>query len=299
MALILALSLVIGLLLGLLGGGGSILLVPMLVYIQHVEPKVAVVTTFIIVGTTSFIAILPHARRESVCWQSGILFGLSGMLGAYFSAHQAAQFSATVLMVLFGVVCLFTGMMMLLEKKSSPQRLGTSLAQKCPLKLPLLRLLFDGALVGAFTGLVGVGGGFLIVPALTMLVGLSMQGAVGTSLLVILMNASAGLLGYSQHVDIDWQLTAVVTVGTICGSVLGAWWSGYVSPKMLRKFFGVMVIAIGGYVVKQSIIDWTWQDVYGVLQTVQNKTLYLDVFVGLLVLVFGYIAHKSKHGMHY
>lgn len=254
MLLTLSLSLVIGLLLGLLGGGGSILTVPMLVYLLPVEPKTAIATSFVVVGVSSLMALIPHARRRSVCWKSGLVFGLSGMLGAFACGRLAAHFSSDLLMTLFGLISLSTGLLMLKRHKGqvdTDSNMGP--VSVCPLKVPYLRVLFDGFFVGALTGMVGVGGGFLIVPALTLLVGLPMLGAVGTSLLIIVMNALAGLAGYSQHAVLDVDLTAQVTAGALLGSGLGAVMSGYVKPAWLRRGFGIMVVAVGLYVLTQTL----------------------------------------------
>lgn len=254
MFLTLGLAVIIGLLLGLLGGGGSILTVPMLVYVLHVEPKLAIVTSFVVVGVSSLMALIPHARRGSVCWKSGVLFGLAGMAGAFGGGRLAGHFSGDVLMTLFGLVSLSTGLLMLSGKRgdTQPNAVGqpTSI---CPLQVPFFRVLFDGFFVGGLTGMVGVGGGFLVVPALTLLVGLPMQGAVGTSLLIIAMNAVAGLSGYSQHVTLDWELTGLVAAGAIFGSALGAWLSAFVKPAVLRQAFGIMVMLVASYVLSQAL----------------------------------------------
>lgn len=253
MLLTLTLSLIIGLLLGLLGGGGSILTVPMLVYLLHIEPKTAITTSFVVVGLSSMLALIPHAKRHSVCWKSGIFFGVSGMIGAFAGGRLAAYFTSDLLMTLFGLISLSTGLLMLRRPKPqanispSKQRMNV-----CPLQVPYLRVLFDGFFVGALTGMVGVGGGFLIVPALTLLVGLPMQGAVGTSLMIIVMNAVAGLGGYSQHAELNLPLTIQVTGGALIGSAIGAILSGYIKPALLRRGFGLMVVAVGLYVLSQA-----------------------------------------------
>lgn len=256
MLLTLSLSLIIGLLLGLLGGGGSILTVPMLVYLLNVEPKTAIVTSFVVVGISSLMALIPHARRRSVCWKSGLFFGLSGMLGAFAGGRLAAHFSSDLLMTLFGLISLSTGLLMLRRTKGKADAdAKMEPLSVCPLKVPYLRVLFDGFFVGGLTGMVGVGGGFLIVPALTLLVGLPMHGAVGTSLLIIVMNALAGLAGYSQHAALDVPLTMIVTAGALVGSGLGAVISGYIKPAWLRRGFGVMVVGVGIYVLSQSLTE--------------------------------------------
>jgi len=136
MTLAIGLSLIIGLLLGLLGGGGSILTVPMLVYVLNINPKTAIVTSLVVVGTSSLIAIIPHARRRCVCWKNGFFFGLAGMLGVYGGGRLAGFFSGDVLMALFGLVTLTTGLAMLRVRK--PEAPCLSLRDNgvvCPVKI--------------------------------------------------------------------------------------------------------------------------------------------------------------------
>jgi len=254
MTLAVCLSLVIGLLLGLLGGGGSILTVPMLVYVLKIDPKIAIVTSLVVVGTSSLIAIIPHARRNYVCWKSGFFFGLAGMLGAYGGGRLAAFFSSEVLMALFGLVTLTTGLAMLRGRKSeAPEPCVQFGSTICPIKIAYPRILFDGLFVGILTGLVGVGGGFLIVPALVMFVGLPMQASIGTSLMIIAMNAIAGLVGYANHVSIDVDLTAIVTGGAVTGAIVGGSLSKQISAAVLRRLFGIFVIIVAAYVLYQSL----------------------------------------------
>jgi len=296
MILILILSGVIGLFLGLLGGGGSILTVPLLVYLLHIEPKKAIVTSFVVVGLSSLLALIPHARRGAVCWKSGTLFGLTGMAGAFGGGRLAGYFSGEMLMALFGLVCLLTGLLMLGGGKPQSQQSTVNAALPvCPLRIPYLRVLFDGFFVGALTGMVGVGGGFLIVPALTLLVGFPIKGAVGTSLLVIAMNALAGLSGYSQHVDLDLFLTATVAGGTLAGSAIGALLSVYLKPALLRRIFGLMVIVVAGYILSQSV---TPQLIISIDEWLINPDSPEWAAMGLLGLMLllriGFWIHKTK-----
>jgi hypothetical protein len=265
MILTLILAICIGLLLGLLGGGGSILTVPMLVYVLHVPPKTAIVTSFVVVGVSSLMALIPHARRGHVCWKSALVFGLAGMLGAFGGGRLAGHFSGEWLMVFFGTITLLTGLAMIFKKAPSETTVEQALPM-CPLQTPILRLLFDGVLVGGLTGLVGVGGGFLIVPALTLLVGLPMPAAIGTSLLVIVMNATAGLSGYANHARLDIELMVLVTAGAVCGSFLGGWLSNFISAAVLRRGFGWFVMVVAVYVLFNAL-SWqllasleVWQD---------------------------------------
>ena len=296
MLLTLSLAIIIGLLLGLLGGGGSILTVPMLVYLLHVEPKLAIVTSFVVVGISSLMALIPHARRGSVCWKSGLFFGLAGMVGAFGGGRVAVQFSSDLLMSLFGLISLFTGLLMLRGKRGEAKA-GAAIqpSSVCPIQVPFFRLLFDGFFVGGLTGMVGVGGGFMIVPALTLLVGLPMQGAVGTSLLIIAMNALAGLSGYSQHVALDWQLTGLVTAGAIFGSAVGGGLSAYVKPAALRKAFGIMVIGIAGYVLTQALTEQLLNSAQLWLADAKGPGMaVVGLLLALLVILIGRWIHKAE-----
>jgi uncharacterized protein len=247
-------SVLIGLLLGLLGGGGSILTVPVLVYALQVEPKTAILTSFVVVGLSSLTGIVQHARKRHVCWKSGLLFGFSGMSGAFAGGLAAGRLSSDILMAAFGLVTLATGLAMLRGQRPQPSPPATMPAvTECPEKIKLPRILFDGFFVGALTGLVGVGGGFLIVPALTLLLGLPMHAAVGTSLLVIVMNAAAGMAGYANHANLDLSLTVIFAGGAILGSWIGGYWSVRMGATQLRRAFGWFVLLIAGYVLYQSI----------------------------------------------
>jgi len=191
---LMGITLVVGLLLGLFGGGGSILLVPVLVYLVGLETKVAIATTLVVVGLTSLVAVLGHARASRVCWKNGWAFGLSGMLGAYGGARLAEYVPGNVLLLMFAMIMLGTALTMLFRRRdgSATDTEGSG----CPTRINLPAVLFDGFLVGMMTGLVGVGGGFVIVPALNLLGGLSIRAAIGTSLLIIVMNSAAALAGY-------------------------------------------------------------------------------------------------------
>lgn len=273
MTLVIGFALLIGLLLGLLGGGGSILTVPVMVYLVGLEPKTAIATSLVVVGTTSMVAVLGHARRGRVCWKTGYAFGLAGMAGAYGGGRLAALIPGNILLILFALVMLGTAGAMLAGRKEAVQAPGSPL---CPGRLNIPAVLFDGLLVGALTGLVGVGGGFVIVPALNLLGRLPMHAAVGTSLLVIAMNSGAALLGYAAHVSIDLQLVGVVTAAAVIGSLSGGLLSKKLSGNALRRGFGVFVIAIAGYLLYRELS-------FEVIAEVERLVLeHRDFFWGLL-----------------
>ena len=223
------------------------------------------------------------------------------MAGAYGGGRLAAYFSGEVLMAMFGLVTLATGLAMLLRPTAAnPVKayIGGGLPL-CPAQIPYLKLLFDGLLVGLLTGLVGVGGGFLIVPALTLLVGLPMPAAVGTSLLVIVMNASAGLGGYAAHVDLDLKLTAIVTGAAVAGAVFGGMLSTRISAAMLRRLFGFFVLAIAAYILSQALTKTLllnlghWLELH--IEFVQGVT---SLFIVLMVYRLGAWIHAHCQPRH-
>ncbi|MDG6105939.1 sulfite exporter TauE/SafE family protein [Dactylosporangium aurantiacum] len=236
----------IGVSLGLLGGGGSILAVPLLVYVAGLPAKEAIATSLLVVGATSAVAVVPHLRAGRVRWRTGLIFGLAGMTGAYTGGRLAAYIPAGVLLTGFAVMMLATATAMIRGRR------GTG-GEPAPRELPLPRVVADGVVVGLVTGLVGAGGGFLVVPALALLGGLSMPVAVGTSLVVIAMKSFAGFAGYLSGVSVDWTLAAAVTIAAAAGSLIGARLAGRVPAEVLRKTFGWFVVAMGTFVLAQQL----------------------------------------------
>lgn len=252
MTLVLLLAAVIGLILGLLGGGGSVLAVPMLVYLYGMDAKVAIATALVMVAMTSLTAMAGHARAGRVCWKTGLVFGGAGMMGAYGGGRLAAHVPGSLLLLLFAGVMLATSLAML-RRRSDSAHPEEGAVSPCPAHLPIAAILLDGLLVGGVTGLVGAGGGFLIVPALNLLGRLPMHAAVGTSLMVLVLNSTAALAGYVHHVQIDWPLTAAITAAAIAGSLLGGLLSRRLSAARLRRVFGLFVLAVGIYVLSREL----------------------------------------------
>lgn len=261
-ALAVVLAVFIGVSLGLLGGGGSILAVPLLVYVVGMDAKEAIATSLLVVGATSAVALIPHARAGRVRWRTGLVFGAAGMVGAYAGGRVAEFIPGTVLLVAFALMMLATAVAMIRGRRAPSTPAHTD--------LPVGRVLLDGVVVGLVTGLVGAGGGFLIVPALVLLGGMPMSAAVGTSLLVIAMKSFAGLAGYLASVEIDWPVALAITGAAVIGSLLGSRLSGLVPPDTLRKAFGWFVVVMGVVVLVQQVPSevtasgWFWAAILGV-----------------------------------
>ncbi len=236
----LALALLIGIALGLLGGGGSILAVPVLVYVAGQEPKAAIAMSLLVVGVTSAAGAVSHARAGRVQWRTAAIFGVAGMVGAYGGGRLAEFIPGTWLLVAFALMMGATSIAMLRGRDAPAPHDVTD-------QLPWARILVDGLVVGVVTGLVGAGGGFLIVPVLVLLGGLPMATAVGTSLVIIAVKSGAGLLGYLASTSIDWSLAAAVTAAAVVGSVAAGRFAGRVPEERLRRAFGwfVAVMAVG------------------------------------------------------
>ncbi len=169
-----ALAVAVGVALGLLGGGGSILMVPLLVYVAGMDAKEAIAASLVVVGVTAAVSVIGHARAGRVRWRTGLLFGAAGMAGALVGGFIGGHLPGQLLMIAFAGMMVATAVAMLRGRKDVDP-------SKAHAELPVGRVLLDGVVVGLVTGLVGAGGGFLVVPALALLGGLPMGVAVGTS----------------------------------------------------------------------------------------------------------------------
>jgi uncharacterized membrane protein YfcA len=251
LALTVVLAALIGVSLGLLGGGGSILAVPLLVYVAGLPAKEAIATSLLVVGVTSAIAVLPHARAGRVRWRTGLIFGFAGMTGAYAGGRLAAYIPGGILLVGFALMMLATAVAMIRGRR-------TAAGRPVPHELPIARVVVDGVVVGLVTGLVGAGGGFLVVPALALLGGLPMPTAVGTSLVVIAMKSSAGFAGYLSTVHLHWGLAVAVAAAAVLGSLVGGRLAGRVREDLLRTSFGWFVLAMGVLILAQQVPSRLW-----------------------------------------
>lgn len=235
----------IGLSLGLLGGGGSILTVPALVYLVGQTPQAAVTTSLAIVGTNSLMGAMFHRSQGTLNWKVALIFGSAGMLVSYLSANLSKQLSPYVLLVAFALLMLAIGFMLFfrrddgIEVSQSSKSLGVVLA--------------SGAGVGLLTGVLGVGGGFLVVPALVMLVGLPVQIAVGTSLIVIAMNSAAGFIGHAGSGSFDLVMTLIFTSAGLAGTLAGTKLSSRMSSSKLQKVFAVFVVVLAIFLLVDNL----------------------------------------------
>jgi uncharacterized membrane protein YfcA len=245
-ALTIALAVVVGISLGLLGGGGSILTVPLLAYVAGLDAKQAIATSLLVVSVTSAVGAISHARAGRVQWRTGLEFGVAGMAGAYAGGQLARSVPGTVLLVGFAVIMIATAVAMLHGRKE----VGVGDASR---SLPVFKIVLEGAAVGLVTGLVGAGGGFLVVPALALLGGLPMPVAVGTALVVIAMNSFAGFASHLTSGHIDWRLAAAVTAAALVGALIGARLTAFVNPGALRKAFGWFVLAMSSVILAQEV----------------------------------------------
>lgn len=240
----LALGFAIGGSLGLLGGGGSILTVPALVYLLGQSPQVAVMTSLAIVGANSAMGAFFHRARGALNWRVALLFGGAGMVAAYPAAILSRRLSPDVLMVAFAGLMLVIGLLLLLRRPGATVEVE---------RLSLTKILLAGAAVGLLTGILGVGGGFLIVPALVMLIGLPMTQAVGTSLVIIAMNSAAGFLGHLGDGALDAPALAVFVAAGLAGTFAGARLAHRLPAARLRQLFAGFVIILALFLLYDNL----------------------------------------------
>ena len=244
----LALATLIGLSLGLLGGGGSILTVPILVYAVGLDPKAAVAASLAVVGVTSLVGALGHWRAGNVRLRTAAVFGGVAMIGAFVGARLSVFLSGQVQLVIFAIVMLVAAAFMLRGREPATATSEGDAAVE-PRILPMV---LQGFAVGVMTGVVGVGGGFLIVPALVLLGRVPMKAAVGTSLLIIAMNSASGFLGYAGQVTLPWGFLAQFTALAILGVVIGTVLARAAPREALRRGFAALLVVVGMFVLYQN-----------------------------------------------
>ncbi|WP_431240872.1 sulfite exporter TauE/SafE family protein [Mycolicibacterium aichiense] len=245
-ALTVALAVAVGISLGLLGGGGSILTVPLLAYVAGMDAKHAIATSLLVVGVTSAVGAVSHARAGRVQWRTALLFGSTSMVGAYSGGQLTRFISGDTLLVAFAVIMVVTAIAMLRGRRTPTATAHTGVAL-------FAKTAVLGLGLGLVTGTVGAGGGFLVVPALVLFGGLAMPAAVGTSLAVIAMNSFAGLAGYLSVVQIDWATALMVTAAAVVGALIGSRFAAKVNPEVLRKAFGWFVLIMASVILGQQL----------------------------------------------
>jgi uncharacterized membrane protein YfcA len=244
----LGLGTLIGLSLGALGAGGSILTVPILVYVPGMPAQSAAGTSLAIVGLNAAAGALDHLRRGRSLPRTGLAFGLSGLLGALSGAWPNHAVRADLVLALFALL-MPGAAWSLLRRRAAPDA-GDFSEHYGAAVWP--RLVAAGMAVGLLTGLFGVGGSFLIVPALALVLGLPMRLAVGTSLLAIALNALWGVLGYPRFGGPDWALTGLFALGGLVGVLLGGKLAGRLPERALRSAFAGVIVAVAAYTFVRS-----------------------------------------------
>lgn len=241
-----ALAVLIGISLGLIGSGGSILAVPSLIYVMGMSPKSAIAMSLIIVGCVSLIGMIPYWRQGKISFQTVALFTPTAMIGAFLGA-QLIRFpfiTDTVQLVTFAVMMFSASFFMIRKRPSAAVASIASQERKQRWLIPL-----TGFGIGIITGFIGIGGGFLIIPALVLISQLPMKQAVGSSLLMIFFNSVAGFVGYLGQVQLDWFILSWFTAFAILGVIIGSYSSSYIEGEKLQKGFGYFLIAVAVFIL--------------------------------------------------
>jgi len=238
--LTLCLGAIVGLLLGLAVSGGSILTLPLLVYLLHMETKEAIVASLAIVGITAFSGFIQQIRQQNICIRLGLLVGVSGILGAFAGSKISFYLSGKIQLIIFACVMICVSFIMFLK---SLNKFSISCPKEgCNMSIP--SSLFLGSISGFLTGLIGIGGGFIIGPAL-ILNGLNTHLAIGTSLLIITVNCVAGLTGYWGHINLPFSTILTFSASSIIFSNLGARWVKTIPIQKLEFFLAIFILGMG------------------------------------------------------
>lgn len=255
-------AIVIGVSLGLIGGGGSILTVPVLVYILGVEPVLATAYSLFVVGSTSLIGSFTYMRKNLVDYRTALVFAIPSFIAVFltrkflitalpdplFSLGEMEVSKNIGIMVFFALIMLAASYSMIKKKKDT----GDDVESEVKFNIPLIAV--EGAVVGVITGIVGAGGGFLIIPALVLLARLPMKMAVGTSLLIIAAKSLIGFLGDLGNQVIDWKLLLIFTSLSIVGIFVGSALSKKINEKVLKQGFGWFVLVMGIYIITKELM---------------------------------------------
>lgn len=253
-----------GMVLGLFGSGGSIIALPALMYLLHVEPKSAIAMSLGVVGVTATLAAVDHWRRGNVELRVALVFGIFGVAGTFAGARLGLLTPVVIQLGLFALVMYAAAWRMLRPAVVKPAAAGgvaavgggtAALGGHQSFITPQMgHIALHGIGVGVLTGLVGVGGGFLIVPALVLLSGLPMKQAVGTSLAIVAAKSYAGFVGYMGGVPIDYALMGAFTAVTVAGSFIGSHFASRISQSALKKGFAWFLVVVASYIMFKSVI---------------------------------------------
>ncbi|KIX20035.1 permease [Flavobacterium sp. 316] len=250
-------ALLIGLVLGLTGGGGSMLTVPVLVYVLHINPVVATAYSLFIVGSTSVVGAFQNYKKGLVDFHNGILFAVPSFIGVYLTRRfiipiipdtiiTTSYFSLsknTFLMLLFAIIMLLSAIAMLKKKKERIVKEKSSITS----------LIIQTFLIGILIGLIGAGGGFIIIPSLVLFAKLPMKKAIGTSLFIIAINSSIGFLGDVQNLTIDWFFLISFSAISILGILLGIFLNKFINESQLKKGFAYFVLAMAFLILVKEL----------------------------------------------
>ncbi|MGV0742206.1 sulfite exporter TauE/SafE family protein [Mycolicibacterium sp. XJ870] len=273
MTIAVLLGLCIGLCLGALGGGGSIITVPALVYLLHQPLSGAITQSLVIVGISSATAAVVHARHGQVRWRAGLALGAVGGVAAWAGTALGHLVPADVAMAAFAGLMIVVAAALFYRSRNRNRRpaaprvlvgAGAPLPSETEPASPpthpsfvavAVKVVVAGVLIGVLTGFFGVGGGFIIVPVLVAILGYSMPVAVGTSLLVITINAAVALLARAGHVALDWSVVLPVTIAAILGAIAGKYVTQRLSERLLTRSFAVALVAVAWYVGAKTLIQ--------------------------------------------
>jgi uncharacterized membrane protein YfcA len=253
-------ALIIGVVLGLIGGGGSILTVPILVYLIHINPVTATAYSLFVVGISSLVGALRNIQKGLVDYRTAVVFAIPAFIAVYIArkylvpaipetVFSTAAFSLTrdiAIMLFFALVMLVASVSMI-RNRGKDKNEPSEVTYNYPL------IIIEGILVGIITGIVGAGGGFLIIPALVLLAKLPMKNAVATSLLIIAVKSLIGFIGDVENLVIDWEFLLLFTALSVVGIFIGIYLSNFIEGKKLKKGFGWFVLVMGVYIIYKEL----------------------------------------------
>lgn len=239
------LAIVVGLSLGILGGGGSTLTVPILVYVLKMDPKTAIALSLAIVGTTSLVGTYSHQKQGNIALKTSLLFIVFAVPGTFVGSQIAQYLSGTFQMILFACVMFTASIFMFKGRKSLIDKDKEHKPHK-------ILVAISGFFVGNLTGLVGVGGGFMIVPALVLLLHVPMKKAIGSSLFIIALNSFTGFLGYLSQIEIPWLFLIIYTSLTIVGILFGSYLVKFIPQQKLKKAFAIFLLIMSLFILYKN-----------------------------------------------